>query len=182
LPVKICHFTNLTKLFRYVLLKSFDQAGFTFFTNYASRKAHEIAANPNVALTFYWLPLRRSVRIEGQAAKISREDSEKYFHERPRASQIGALASPQSQAILSRQYLDEVEAKIKQELGADGEVPLPNWGGYLVTPRMIEFWQGQTNRLHDRIRFRCGDAAQKEVDDKLVHAGEGGWVYERLAP
>ncbi|XP_070138245.1 pyridoxine/pyridoxamine 5'-phosphate oxidase-like [Drosophila bipectinata] len=167
---------------RFVLVKEATAEGFTFFTNYGSRKADDIKANPNVAISFYWLPLRRSVRIEGVAEKISPEDSLKYFHQRPRASQIGAAASPQSQRIPSRNYLDEVEAGIKQKLGPDGEVPLPNWGGYLVRPDLIEFWQGQTDRLHDRIRFRRGDEVESEIDGKLVHKGEDGWVYERLAP
>ena len=135
--------------------------------------------NPNVAVAFYWLPLRRSIRIEGSVSKLSRQESETYFHTRPRASQIGALASPQSEVIASREYIDKIEDDIKLKLGESGEVPLPNWGGYLITPRAIEFWQGQTNRLHDRIRFRKSD---EEVDDKLVHRGENGWVYERLAP
>lgn len=138
-----------------------------------------MASNPNVAAVFYWLPLRRSIRIEGTVSKVSREESETYFHQRPRASQIGALASPQSQIIPNREHMDKIEDDIKKQLGEDGEVPLPNWGGYLISPKMIEFWQGQTNRLHDRIRFRKSDEA---VDDKLVHRGENGWVYERLAP
>ncbi|XP_052837128.1 pyridoxine/pyridoxamine 5'-phosphate oxidase [Drosophila gunungcola] len=167
---------------RYVLVKEATTEGFTFFTNYSSRKADEIKSNPNVAISFYWLPLRRSVRIEGVAEKIPREDSLKYFHQRPRASQIGAAASPQSQRIPSRNYLDEVEAGIKEKLGPDGEVPLPNWGGYLVRPNLIEFWQGQTDRLHDRIRFRRGASVESDVDGELVHKGEDGWVYERLAP
>lgn len=164
---------------RYVLLKGFDDRGFTFFTNYESRKADELEVNPNVAVVFYWLPLRRSVRIEGSVSKLSREESEAYFHVRPRASQIGALASPQSQIIPNREHIDKIEDEIKQKLGESETVPMPNWGGYLINPRMIEFWQGQTNRLHDRIRFRKSD---EEVDDKLIHRGENGWVYERLAP
>lgn len=163
---------------RYVLLKGFDQRGFTFFTNYASRKADDMETNPNVAVAFYWLPLRRSIRIEGTVSKVSSEETEAYFHSRPRASQIGALASPQSQLIPSREHMDKIEDEIKQKLG-ESAVPVPNWGGYLITPRAIEFWQGQTNRLHDRIRFRKSDEA---VDDKLIHRGENGWVYERLAP
>lgn len=135
-------------------------------------------SNPNVAVAFYWLPLRRSIRIEGSVTKLSPQESEVYFHSRPRPSQIGALASPQSQVIPSREYIDKIEDEIKQKVG-DSEVPMPNWGGYLITPKMIEFWQGQTNRLHDRIRFRKSD---EEVDDKLIHRGENGWVYERLAP
>lgn len=161
---------------RFVLLKHYDENGFMFFTNYGSRKAKEIDENPQVAVAIYWLPLHRSVRIEGTAAKISREDSEKYFHERPRASQIGAVASNQSEVIPSREYLDQIEADIKEKLG-DGQVPLPNWGGYLITPQTIEFWQGQTNRLHDRIRFRKTD---EEVDEKLTHRVENGWVIIRV--
>ncbi|XP_050070957.1 pyridoxine/pyridoxamine 5'-phosphate oxidase-like isoform X2 [Anopheles maculipalpis] len=167
---------------RFVLLKDVTDEGFTFFTNYESRKADELAENPHVALAFYWLPLRRSVRIEGKAERISREASETYFHQRPRASQIGALASPQSKPIPSREFLDQKERGIKEELGPDGVVPLPNWGGYLVRPKSIEFWQGQTNRLHDRIRFRKELGANEAVDGILLHAGEEGWVYERLAP
>ncbi|EDV92822.1 GH18971 [Drosophila grimshawi] len=167
---------------RFVLVKEASAEGFTFFTNYESRKAEDIASNSNVAIAIYWMPLRRSVRIEGIAEKIPHQASLKYFHERPRASQIGAAASPQSKRIPSRSYLDEVETGIKQKLGPDGEVPLPNWGGYLVRPSTIEFWQGQTDRLHDRIRFRRGPAVAAEVDGKLVHQGDNGWVYERLAP
>lgn len=137
--------------------------------------------NPNVAATLYWLPLRRSVRIEGTVEKISRDESEQYFHSRPRASQIGALASPQSQVIPSREHIDKIEADIKEKLGESETVPLPNWGGYMITPRMVEFWQGQTNRLHDRIRFRKG-SDDEPVDGTLVHQAENGWVMERLAP
>nr|XP_014092957.1 pyridoxine-5'-phosphate oxidase isoform X1 [Bactrocera oleae] len=167
---------------RFVLLKDVTDDGFRFFTNYGSHKALDIASNPNVAMTLYWLPLRRQIRIEGVAEKISKEDSLAYFHQRPRASQIGALASEQSSRIMSRQHLDEIEQEIKNKLGPDGEVPLPNWGGYLIRPHTIEFWQGQTDRLHDRIQFRRGPEIEKEVDGKLIHKGEDGWVYERLAP
>lgn len=128
------------------------------------------------------MPLRRSIRIEGLVSKISREDSETYFHQRPRASQIGASVSPQSRQIPSREFLDEKESAFKESLGEDNEVPLPDWGGYLLKPHTIEFWQGQTNRLHDRIRFRRGANVEKEVDNKLVHKGENGWIFERLAP
>ncbi|XP_054742562.1 pyridoxine/pyridoxamine 5'-phosphate oxidase isoform X1 [Anastrepha obliqua] len=167
---------------RFVLLKEVTDDGFRFFTNYGSHKAQDIACNPNVAMTIYWLPLRRQIRIEGVAEKISKADSLAYFHQRPRASQIGALASEQSSRIPARQHLDEIEREIKAKLGPDGEVPLPNWGGYLIRPETIEFWQGQTDRLHDRIQFRRGPEVEKEVDEKLVHKGENGWVYERLAP
>jgi len=167
---------------RYVLLKDYGDKGFTFFTNYASRKAKEIDENPNVAIAFYWLPLRRQVRIEGTATKISAEESEKYFHSRPRDSQIGSAASPQSQAVPNREYLENIEKSIQASVGDDREVPMPNWGGYLVTPSAIEFWQGQTNRLHDRIRFRKFNGNVSSLDQTITHLGEDGWVYERLAP
>ena len=127
------------------------------------------------------MPLRRSIRIEGSVTKIPNIESEAYFHTRPRASQIGALASPQSQVIPSREHMDKIEDDIKEKLGDSAEVPMPNWGGYLITPRAIEFWQGQTNRLHDRICFRK-NVEDKDIDEKLVHRGENGWVFERLAP
>lgn len=130
-------------------------------------------------MTLYWCPLRRSVRIEGIAEKIPYDDSLKYFHQRPRASQIGALASNQSERIPNREYLDKIENDIKIKLGSNDPVPMPNWGGYLIRPTVIEFWQGQTDRLHDRIRFRKSD---EEVDEILIHRGIDGWVYERLAP
>ncbi|XP_052865800.1 pyridoxine/pyridoxamine 5'-phosphate oxidase-like [Anopheles cruzii] len=167
---------------RFVLLKDVTDEGFTFFTNYESRKADELTENSSVALAFYWLPLRRSVRIEGTAERVSRDASETYFHTRPRASQIGAVASPQSKPIPNREFLDKKERALKEELGPDAEVPLPNWGGYLVRPKAIEFWQGQTNRLHDRIRFRKALKVDERVDGVLLHQGESDWVYERLAP
>lgn len=129
-PNAMCLATSTKEGFpsaRFVLLKSYDEKGFTFFTNYASRKAKELEENPNVAVAFYWLPLRRSVRIEGSVEKLPGIESEAYFHSRPRASQIGALASPQSQAIESREFIDEVEDGIKQGLGEDDQVPMPNW-------------------------------------------------------
>lgn len=101
------------------------------------------------------------MRIEGTAEKISHEQSLEYFHQRPRASQIGALASDQSQLIPSREHLDQIESELKAKLDPDTTVPMPNWGGYLIRPRVVEFWQGQTNRLHDRIRFRKSDNAEK---------------------
>ncbi|XP_067638616.1 uncharacterized protein sgll isoform X1 [Eurosta solidaginis] len=167
---------------RFVLLKDVTDEGFRFFTNYGSNKAKDIANNPNVAMTLYWLPLRRQIRIEGVAEKIPQTDSLAYFRQRPRASQIGALASEQSTRIPSREYLDDIESGIKAKLGPNGQVPLPNWGGYLIRPHTIEFWQGQTDRLHDRIQFRRGPGVEKEIDETLVHKGENGWVYERLAP
>jgi len=167
---------------RFVLMKGFTEEGLTFFTNYGSRKAQEIESNPNIAATFYWLPLRRQIRIEGVASKTSHQESEEYFHQRPRASQIGAAASPQSQIIPSRAYLDDVEAEIKSKISLEDTVPLPDWGGFFVRPHLFEFWQGQTNRLHDRIRFRKTPNSQTEADGILIHSGENNWVYERLAP
>lgn len=112
-------------------------------------------------MTVYWQPLHRSVRIEGKAEKVPKEESIKYFHERPRDSQISAKASPQSQRIPDRATLKNWEAEVKAQLKDGEEVPIPNWGGYLIRPHAIEFWQGQSNRLHDRIRFICGEDAEK---------------------
>lgn len=146
---------------RFVLLKEITDEGFIFFTNYGSRKASDIAANQHVALTLYWCPLRRQVRIEGRAEKIPKEDSLNYFRQRPRPSQIGALASQQSSRIVSRTHLDEIERALMAELGEEKPVPLPNWGGYLIRPSLVEFWQGQSDRLHDRIVFRKGPNVEK---------------------
>ncbi|TSJ39541.1 pyridoxamine 5'-phosphate oxidase [Mucilaginibacter corticis] len=153
---------------RIVLLKGFDANGFAFYTNYLSRKGKELTKNPNAAIVFFWGELERQVRIEGTIEKLSKEQSEQYFHSRPKLSQIGALASPQSQEIAGR---DELEAKMSQLEGeyADKEVPKPSyWGGYILKPRLIEFWQGRRSRLHDRIVF-------KKIDNK-------SWKKVRLAP
>jgi pyridoxamine 5'-phosphate oxidase len=153
---------------RTVLLKSFDRAGFVFFTNYESRKGQQIEANPHVALLFLWLPLQRQVQIAGVATKVSAEESFQYFTSRPRDSQLGAWCSQQSSAIASRQVLVEKMASLKQKF-ADREIPLPPfWGGFRVKPKSFEFWQGRTSRLHDRFLYSCqeGDA----------------WKIERLSP
>ena len=138
---------------RMVLLKSFDTNGFVFFTNYGSRKAAELNANPHAALLFHWTVLQRQVRIEGAVSKVSEEESYAYFSTRSRGSRIGAWASSQSTYLESRAAL---EAKVR-EMDArypDEDVPLPPfWGGYRVVPRSIEFWQGRVNRLHDRLRY-----------------------------
>jgi len=152
---------------RVVLLKEVNADGFVFYTNYESRKGQELKTNPNCALTFYWAELERQVRVEGRAEPVGREKSEEYFKSRPRVSQLGALASQQSAVISGR---TELEERVK-ELGARyaENVPVPeNWGGYCVRPARIEFWQGRSNRLHDRILF------QKE--------GEGTWQRQRLSP
>ena len=153
---------------RIVLMKGFDNNGFVFYTNYLSRKGKEIARNPLGALLFFWGTLERQVRIEGTIEKISKEESVKYFLTRPRASQLGAVVSPQSQEIASRDILDkkwqDAEAEYK-----DKEVVKPSyWGGYILKPRLIEFWQGRRSRLHDRILY-------KKIDNK-------NWKKVRLAP
>ncbi|XP_031836343.1 pyridoxine/pyridoxamine 5'-phosphate oxidase isoform X2 [Nomia melanderi] len=166
---------------RPVLLKGFSTEGFKFYTNYGSRKGRELAENPNAALTFYWEPLNRAVRVEGKIEKTSAEDSDRYFQSRPYPSQIGAITSKQSTVIASRQTLMVKERELIAEF-PEGQVKRPDcWGGYIVIPRSVEFWQGQSDRLHDRIRFRRPKTNEK-IDNVLVHQGDNGWVYERLSP
>ncbi|KAJ2948993.1 hypothetical protein O0L34_g5932 [Tuta absoluta] len=168
---------------RFVLLKGYGKEGFKFFTNYESRKANELAQNPNVAATFYWESLNRSIRIEGHVEKVPAEESTRYFHARPVASQIAACASHQSTPIESRDVLCERESVFEKEYMIPGkEVPRPDyWGGYLIIPRCVEFWQGQRDRLHDRIKFRKPQPGEVP-DGKLLHQGDDGWVFERLSP
>lgn len=138
---------------RAVLLKYYDEKGFVFFTNFESRKAQEIEANPNVSLLFVWLELERQVMINGPAAKISTADSAKYFMTRPKESQMAAWVSSQSHTLTSRQVLMQKFHEMKKKIG-EGKVPLPSfWGGYRVVPHEIEFWQGRKNRLHDRFLY-----------------------------
>ncbi len=153
---------------RIVLLKLFDEKGFVFFTNYESRKAQHIAANNKVSLLFPWHVLGRQVKISGQAEKVSSAESLKYFSTRPRGSQIGAWASPQSQMINSRSILESMVESMKKKY-ADNEVPLPPfWGGYRVKPDSYEFWQARDSRLHDRFIYQKNASA--------------GWYSERFAP
>ena len=152
---------------RTVLLKSVSAAGFVFFTNYSSRKGAEIAANPAVALHFGWYALHRQVRVEGVAETVSRNESEDYFRTRPRGSQLAAWASAQSSVVAGRDELVTAYAAAEQQF-AGQEVPCPqNWGGYLVRPTVVEFWQGQPSRMHDRLRY-------SRTDDV--------WTLTRLAP
>ena len=152
---------------RIVLLKSFDETGFVFFTNYQSRKGSELADNARACLLFYWAPLWRQVRIEGAVEKVSAAESDEYFHSRPLGSKIGAWASNQSQMVASRNELDDRFEEFSLKF-ADNVPRPPHWGGYRVKPDAIEFWQGRENRLHDR----------------LVYTREtgGNWRIERLAP
>jgi pyridoxamine 5'-phosphate oxidase len=153
---------------RVLLLKGVDESGFVFYTNYNSEKASNLAAIPFGSMVFLWLELERQVRISGPVSKVTRDESEIYFHSRPRESQIGAWVSPQSQIITSRDELEQNLIK-QQEKFKDAEViPLPDfWGGYRLQPLQIEFWQGRANRLHDRLLFS---------------AVESTWKLARLAP
>lgn len=153
---------------RMVLLKYFDRQGFVFFTNYESKKAKQIQENPQVALLFFWSALERQVQILGTATQISTADSLKYFASRPRGSQIGAWCSQQSKAISSRKMLEMKFAEMKRKF-LNREIPLPSfWGGYRVVPQTFEFWQGRTNRLHDRFLYSRQD--------------NDSWEIQRLSP
>jgi pyridoxamine 5'-phosphate oxidase len=152
---------------RTVLVKSFDERGVVFFSNYRSAKARDLEARPYASAVFVWLALERQVRLSGPVARISREDTEAYFAARPRGSQLGAWASPQSEVVASRAVLDAAYADAERRFAGQSVPPPPHWGGYRLSPEQIEFWQGRPDRLHDRLRFRCA---------------QGGWTIERLAP
>lgn len=153
---------------RMVLVKETDVDGFVFYSNYTSRKGNELAANPRAAMLFYWDPLGRQVRIEGQVERISAAESAAYVHSRPRASQLSALASPQSAVIENREQLERWVAELAARYEG-GELPIPDsWGGFRLVPETIEFWQHREDRLHDRLRYSRGQ--------------DGRWVIERLAP
>jgi pyridoxamine 5'-phosphate oxidase len=153
---------------RIVLLKGFDDRGFTFYTNYDSRKGRELAANPRAALCIHWQPLERQVRIEGTVERVSAEESEAYFRTRPVEAQIGAWVSQQSTPIASRQELERLNRELTERF-AGAPVPRPeHWGGLRVVPHAIEFWQGRPSRLHDRILY--------------TRQPDGSWRLQRLAP
>jgi pyridoxamine 5'-phosphate oxidase len=152
---------------RTVLLKGLDEQGLVFYTNYASAKADDLAAHPYAAAVFTWLAHERQVRVSGPVRKVSAQETEEYWASRPRGSQLGAWASPQSAVVASRAALDALVDEVTARFG-DGPIPLPlHWGGYRIIPDVVEFWQGRSDRLHDRIRYRYDGAA---------------WVRERLAP
>lgn len=153
---------------RIVLLKGADARGFEFFTNYDSRKGGELLANPHAALAFVWIPLERQVRVVGDVVVLDPEESDVYFATRPRGSQIGAWASAQSQPLEDRAELEERWAALEERYAGVAVPRPPHWGGFRVVPREIEFWQGRSNRLHDRFAF--------------ARAADGGWTRARLQP
>ncbi len=152
---------------RIVLVKDIDARGLVFFTNYDSRKGRDLAAHPYAALVLFWEPLHRQIRVEGAIERVSAAESDAYFASRPRGSQLGAIASPQSQVIASREVLAEKLAALANTYGEAAPPRPARWGGYRVVPEMIELWQGQPSRLHDRVRYTRAGVA---------------WIKERLAP
>lgn len=153
---------------RIVLLKGFDERGFVFYTNYESRKAKEIEAEPQVALTFFWPELQRQIRIEGTITKVSGAESDTYYNSRGRSSRLGAWASPQSAVIKNREVLETLVGEVEERFEGKEDIPRPaHWGGYRVEADYLEFWQGRSSRLHDRITY------QRE---------NGEWVINRIAP
>jgi pyridoxamine 5'-phosphate oxidase len=153
---------------RIVLVKEIDEHGLTFFTNYESRKARDLAAHPYAALILYWEPLHRQIRIEGAVERVAASDSDAYFASRPRGSQLGAIASPQSQVLASRAELEDRVTSLATQFAEEVQPPRPSyWGGYRILPDMVELWQGQPSRLHDRVRYTRTSA---------------GWQRDRLAP
>lgn len=153
---------------RIVLLKSVTDTGFVFFTNYNSHKGRELEENPNACLVFFWKELERQVRITGRVEKVSAPESDAYFNSRPAGSRIGAWASPQSSVITSREIIEKNIVKFEEQFAGTGITRPPHWGGYIVIPTAIEFWQGRSNRLHDRLQY-----------SKMEH---NSWKIERLAP
>jgi pyridoxamine 5'-phosphate oxidase len=153
---------------RIVLLKGFDQEGFVFFTNYNSFKGLQLAGNPKACLVFFWKELERQVRITGLVQRINEKASDTYFYSRPTGSQVGAIASPQSQVIESREWLDKRYKELQKQFKKEKPERPADWGGFVVKPVIMEFWQGRPSRLHDRLQYT--------LDDR------GAWKLERLAP
>jgi pyridoxamine 5'-phosphate oxidase len=154
---------------RVVLLKGIENGNLIFFTNYQSRKGHDLEENPVAAITFFWPALERQIRLEGRIEKVAKTASDMYFHSRPKGSQIGAWASPQSQAVKNRAELEEAERSYTEKFSNTTEIPRPDhWGGFQLIPDYVEFWQGRPNRLHDRIVY--------EEQER------GGWQIKRIAP
>ena len=153
---------------RVMLLKGFDKNGFVFFTNYKSYKAMHLEENPKACLCFFWKELERQVRITGLVKKVSEQESDEYFYSRPKGSQVGAWASNQSQVIKNREWLEERVLNLTEEFKVKELKRPAHWGGYLVTPVIIEFWQGRPSRLHDRIQYTLEE--------------DGNWKIERLSP
>lgn len=154
---------------RTVLAKGFDERGLVFFSNYDSRKGHELAADPRAAAVMLWHPLQRQVRVEGVVTGLAAAESDAYFRSRPRGAQLGAVASPQSQPVTDREALEQSYARAAADAGDGDVIRPPHWGGYRISFDVVEFWQGRLNRMHDRIRFR------REQEGS-------GWLRDRLAP
>jgi pyridoxamine 5'-phosphate oxidase len=152
---------------RIVLIKAFDERGIVWFTNYDSRKGHDLLSNPFAALQFHWVELERVARIEGAVQRVSEQESDEYFQSRPLGSRLGAWASPQSEVLSSRTQLEQALAEAQARFGDNPPRPA-HWGGYRLVPEMWEFWQGRPSRLHDRLRYRLN--------------ADHGWVRDRLAP
>ena len=164
---------------RIVLLKGYNPNGFIFFTNYESDKGKNLAQNPNAALVFFWKELERQIRIEGTVQKVSAQESDRYFNSRPASSRIGAWASPQSAVIENRLVIEQNVERYSSIFANDSIERPDHWGGYIVKPTSIEFWQGRSSRLHDRIRYKLETSGYNAATDTRTDAN---WTIERLAP